>query len=239
MNGSAQTQRHFHNELDRLQERIMKMAGMAEEAVERAIRAVHDKDRSVAKEIRARDVEIDDIEVEVEELVNELLALHQPMASDLRRIISALKMSNDLERVGDHAVNIARAAKRLSKAPPLPEQREISEMGVIARKMLADSLHAFVNRDPDLARQVCVTDDKVDDLRHSMYRILVTYMIEEPRLISGALEMLRISQSIERVADLATNIAEDVVYMVEGQSMKHGRVGSPADHDVDHDTDDE
>lgn len=235
MNIESNRPRHFHAELDRLQARLMTMAGKAEELVGMAVGAVLNKDKSVAKVVRKRDGEIDDLEIGIEEQVTELLALHQPMASDLRQIVSALKMSNDLERVGDHAVNIARAARRMSKAPPLPETREVAEMAVIARGMLSDALAAYVGRDPSLARQVCETDDKVDDLRSSLFRILLTFMLEEPRMISGALELLRISQSLERVADLATNIAEDVVYMVEGQSMKHGRVGSPADYDPDPD----
>ncbi|MDT8368906.1 MAG: phosphate signaling complex protein PhoU [Longimicrobiales bacterium] len=231
--------RHFHQELDTLQERLMEMAGMAEELVGVAFQAVVEKDRSVAKYARAKDEEIDDLEVAIEEQVTELLALHQPVATDLRQVISALKMSNDIERVGDHAVNIARAAKRLAKAPPLPETRELGEMAVIARAMLSDALAAYIARDPATARVVCVTDDKVDNLRRSLFRILLTYMLEEPRMISGALELLRISQSLERVADLATNISEDVVYLVEGRSMKHGRLESPADYDSTDEADDD
>ncbi|HKK93961.1 MAG TPA: phosphate signaling complex protein PhoU [Longimicrobiales bacterium] len=233
MSDPQRPQRHFHDELDRLQERLMTMAHKAEAMVEMAVTAVENKDRSIARIVRERDEEVDDLEVEIDEQVTGLLALHQPMASDLRQVISALKVANDLERVGDHAVNVARAAKRLSKAPPLPEIVEVGEMAVIARRMLADALNCYVARDPELAVHVCETDDKVDALRHSLYRILLTHMLEDPSKISGALELLRISQSIERIADLATNVAEDVVYMVEGQSMKHGRVGTPPDYDLD------
>ena len=237
VNEPTPRRRHFHGELDRLQERLMTMAHKAEAMVELAVTAVERKDRSAASGIRKRDEEVDTLEIEIDEHVTELLALHQPMASDLRQVISALKVANDLERVGDHAVNVARAAKRLAKSPALPEILEVGEMGVIARRMLADSLNCYVSRDTELALEVCATDDKVDALRHSLYRILLTYMLEDPSKISGALELLRISQSIERIADLATNIAEDVVYMVEGQSVKHGRMGTPPDHDLERDAD--
>ncbi len=231
--------RHFHQELDLLQERLMTMAGMAEALVGEAFQAVEQKDRKAAKGIREKDRAIDDLEMEIEEQVTELLALHQPVATDLRQVISALKMSNDLERVGDHAVNIARAAKRLSKAPPIPETHELAEMAVIARAMLSDALAAYIARDVGTARVVCLTDDRVDDLRKSLFRIVLTYMLEEPRMISGALEVLRISQSLERVADLATNIAEDVVFLVQGKSGKHGRMESLADHDSGEDDSDD
>jgi phosphate transport system protein len=158
----------------------------------------------------------------VDERVIELLALQQPMASDLRQIVTTNKISNDLERMGDHAVNISKAARRLTEAPPLPEMRELAEMSEITQGMVADALAAYVSRNPGTARMVCLTDDKVDDLRHSMYRILVTHMLEDPKRISGALELLLISQNFERIADLATNIAEDVVFLVEGRTIKHG-----------------
>lgn len=233
INDPSRPKRHFHDELDGLQERLMTMAHKAEAMVEMAVVAVEEKDRAVARVVRERDREVDTLEIQIDEQVTELLALHQPMASDLRQVISALRVANDLERVGDHAVNVARAARRLAKSPALPEILEVTEMAVIARRMLADSLNCYVSRDVALAFQVCETDDKVDALRHSLFRILLTHMLEDPSKITGALELLRISQSIERIADLATNIAEDVVYMVEGQSMKHGRMGTPPDYDLD------
>jgi phosphate transport system protein len=155
----------------------------------------------------------------------ELLALHQPMAGDLRRIISTNKAANDLERVGDHAVNMAKAARRLADTHPLPELRELREMVEITREMLADSLAAYVSRNAGMAREVCATDDKVDNLRRSLFRILFTHMLEDPKRIGGALELLLVSQNLERVADLCTNIAEDVVFLVEGRTIKHGAEG--------------
>ena len=222
MTPDPQTRRHFHSQLDRLQERLLEMVGIVEEIVGQAIEAVLRRDPDAAEIIRARDDQVDEFEIEIDERVVELLALQQPMARDLRQIITSNKISNDIERVGDHAVNIAKAARRYAGMEPLPEIRELREMATITRQMLSDSLAAFVARDSGTARLVCVTDDKVDDLRRSMFRILVTHMLEDPKRLSGALELLLVSQNLERVADLATNIAEDVVFLVEGRTIKHG-----------------
>jgi len=229
----AAGQRHFHDELDKLQDRLMEMAGLVEGAIAVATRAVMERDPAVVAEVRLTDERIDELEIEVDEQVMELLALHQPMASDLRRIITANKLSNDLERMGDHALNIAKAAKRLSGAPPVPEMRELPEMIAITREMVSDALAAYVSRNTGTARLVCVTDDKVDDLRRSMFRILVTHMLEDPKRLSGALELLLISQNLERIADLATNLAEDVVFLVEGRTIKHGAEADARDSDED------
>ena len=222
MSAQGAGRRHFHDELHTLQDRLMQMAGLVEELIDDATRAVAERDASVAAVVTSRDDRVDELEVEIDERVVELLALQQPMASDLRLIITANKISNDLERMGDHAVNIAKAARRLSEVSPLPRIRELEEMVGITRQMVADSLAAYVARDPALARFVCVTDDKVDDLRRSMFRILVTHMLEDQKRLSGALELLLISQNLERVADLATNVCEDVVFLVEGRTIKHG-----------------
>lgn len=219
------TRRHFHDELDVLQKRLMEMAGIVEHLVARAVEAVLQRNGSAAAAIVADDSRVDELEVEVDERVMELLALHQPMASDLRQVIATNKVANDLERVGDHAVNIAKAARRLMDTSPLPELRELPEMAQITREMLADALAAYVSRNAGTARMVCITDDKVDSLRRSLFRILVTHMLEDPKRIGGALELLLISQNLERIADLSTNIAEDVVFLVEGRTIKHGAEG--------------
>ena len=219
---SQQPHRRLRDELDTLQERLLEMVGIVERLVAEAIDAVLTRDPGAAESIRDEDDRVDELEIEIDERVMEVLALQQPMARDLRQIITANKISNDIERVGDHAVNIAKAAMRYAGNEPLPEIRELSEMATITRQMLADSLAAYVGRDAGTARMVCVTDDKVDDLRRSMYRILVTYMLEDPKRLSGALELLLVSQNLERIADLATNIAEDVVFLVEGRTIKHG-----------------
>jgi phosphate transport system protein len=225
MNMEHQARRHFHDELDTLQQRLMEMAGIVERTVGRACQAVLDRDPTAAAAVLEEDGRVDDLEVEIDARVIELLALHQPMASDLRQIIAAHKTSNDLERVGDHAVNMAKAARRLAETHPLPELRELWEMVEITREMLADALASYVSRNAGTARLVCVTDDKVDNLRRSLFRILVTHMLEDPKRIGGALELLLVSQNLERVADLCTNIAEDVVFLVEGRTIKHGAEG--------------
>ncbi|MDA0311641.1 MAG: phosphate signaling complex protein PhoU [Gemmatimonadetes bacterium] len=220
--------RHFHFELDTLQERLLAMAGLVETLITNASQAVLDRDPTVAEFAKREDHRVDELEVEIDHRVVELLALQQPMATDLRQIIATNKLSNDLERMGDHAVNIANAARRLSEATFLPNIRELAEMIQITREMVSDSLGAYVTRNVGTARMVCLTDDKVDDLRRSMYRILVTHMLEDPKLITGALELLLISQNLERIADLATNVAEDVVFLVEGRNIKHGSDRGPA-----------
>lgn len=228
--------RHFHDELDELQNRLMEMAGLVEEIVRDATQGVMARDPSVARRIKAEDDRVDELEILIDEQALELLALQQPMATDLRLIVSTLKVSNDLERVGDHGVNIAKAARRLSEMSAIPEIPEIEEMVETARGMLSDALAAFVSRNPGTARMVCLRDDKVDNLRSSLFRILVTHMLEDPRRISPALELLLVSQNVERIADLSTNIAEDVVFLVEGRTIKHhaeAKAASAADDEPD------
>jgi phosphate transport system protein len=215
------SRRHFHDELDTLQKRLLEMAGIVERNVARAAQAVLDRDPTVAADVIQEDARVDDLEVEIDARVLELLALHQPMAGDLRQVIASNKAANDLERVGDHAVNMAKAARRLADTNPLPELRELGEMVEITREMLSDALASYVSRNGGTARLVCITDDKVDNLRRSLFRILVTHMLEDPKRIGGALELLLVSQNLERIADLSTNIAEDVVFLVEGRTIKH------------------
>jgi phosphate transport system protein len=200
----------------------MEMAGLVETVIGQATDAVLTRDKSVDEKVSAADYRVDGLEMEIDERVMELLALQQPMATDLRQIVTTNKIANDLERMADHAVNISKAARRLAETPPLPEVRELAEMTDIVRAMLADALVAYVSRSAGKARIVCITDDRVDDLRRSMFRILVTHMLEDPKRISGALELLLVSQNLERIGDLATNVAEDVVFLVEGRTIKHG-----------------
>ena len=210
----------------------MEMAGLAESLIAQATSAVLERDPSVAKVVKKRDDRVDELEIEIDERVVELLALQQPLATDLRQIIATSKLSNDLERMADHAVNIAKAARRLADTQPLPEIPATAEMIEITRNMVSDSLAAYVSRDVVTARQVCVTDDKVDDLRRSLYQILSAHMQQDPKRIGGALQLLSVSQNLERIADLATNISEDVVFLVEGHSIKHHSDGGlrPREH---------
>ncbi len=204
----------------------MEMAGLVERSLARATAAVLASDPTGAKKVPSDDVRVDELEVEIDERVIELLALQQPMASDLRQIITSNKIANDLERMGDHAVNIAKAVVRLAGTSPIPKSRELEEMVEITRGMVSDSLAAYVARDVEKAERVCRTDDHVDNLKRSMFRILMTHMLEDPKRISGALELLLVSQNLERIADLATNVAEDVVFLAEGRTIKHGADGS-------------
>lgn len=214
--------RHFHNQLTTLKQRLLDMSQRAEELVEMATDALRTRDREKAELVIASDHELDRLEIEVEQLAIELLALQQPMARDLRFIIGAIKISSDLERVGDHAVNIAQCALRLVALPPsITPAPEIDDMARRARRMLGDALDAFIRADGVLGREVCKADDHVDALHNSMFRILLTHMMADARTITPALELLLVSRNLERVADLATNIGEDAVYLAEGKQIKH------------------
>ncbi|MBL8959598.1 MAG: phosphate signaling complex protein PhoU [Gemmatimonadetes bacterium] len=214
--------RHFHDQLSTLKQRLLDMSARAEELVELAVDALLSRDKDAADQVIQRDREIDLLEVEVETLAIELLALQQPMARDLRFLIGAIKVSSDLERVGDHAVNIAQSALRLIalRATAVPDP-EIEDMARRARRMLADALDAFIRADGQLGRAVCKADDQVDALHDSMFRILLTHMMADARTINPSLELLLVSRNLERVADLATNIGEDAVFLAEGKSIKH------------------
>ena len=218
---SGDVRRHFHDELGDLKARLLTMSGEAEAALGLAIEALLDRDSGKAAAVIAGDRRIDDMEVEIEDRCINLLALQQPMARDLRMLTSALKIANDLERVGDHAVNIAQSAERLSQARPITPEPEIIEMARLARDMLSDALEAFIRGDAAAGREVCLRDDKVDALHRSVFRILLTHMMEDPHMIGAGMELFLVSRNLERVADLATNIGEDVVFLVEGKSIKH------------------
>lgn len=216
--------RHFHEELDTLKQRLLEMSGKAEAMLELSIDALLKRDDGLAEAVLKADHEIDTLEIEVEDLAVSLLALQQPMARDLRFIVGAIKISSDLERVGDHAVNIAEATQRLIAAGPATltgPTPEIGQMAKRARLMLGDSLRAFVRADGQLGRAVCAADDEVDSLHESVFRVLLTHMMENPSTISASLQLLLVSRNLERVGDLATNIAEDAVFLAEGKQIKH------------------
>jgi len=218
---SLEAHRHFHDELSQVKVQLLSMSGEAEEALAAATEALLERDHAKAEAVLAGDKVIDRMEVEIEESCIGLLALQQPMARDLRMLTAALKISNDLERVGDHAVNIAQSAMRVSPARSVAPEPELQEMARLAREMLSDALEAFVRGDADAARALVLRDDKVDALHRSVFRILLTHMMEDPHIIGTAMELFLVSRNLERVADLATNIAEDVVFLVEGVSIKH------------------
>jgi len=218
---SFETHRHFHDELSAVKVRLLTMSGEAEAALGLAVDALLDRDVDKARQVIANDRSIDNMEMEVEEQCINLLALQQPVARDLRMLTSALKIANDLERVGDHAVNIAQCVERLAEARAIAPEPEIVEMARLSREMLSDALEAFIRGDAQGGRDVCLRDDKVDALHRSVFRILLTHMMEDPHTISTGMELFLVSRNLERVADLATNIGEDVVFLVEGKSIKH------------------
>jgi phosphate transport system protein len=218
---SFDAHRHFHDELSHVKVRLLTMSGEAEAALGLAVEALLERDGEKARRVIAGDRVIDSMEVEIEEQCINLLALQQPMARDLRMLTSALKIANDLERVGDHAVNIAQSTERLTQARPITPEPEIVEMARLARDMLSDALEAFIRGDATAGREVCMRDDKVDALHRSVFRILLTHMMEDPHMIGAGMELFLVSRNLERVADLATNIGEDVVFLVEGKSIKH------------------
>ncbi len=216
--------RHFHDQLSSLKEQLLGMSAKAEERTDLAMEALLARYKDKANLVIDGDVDINKLEVQVEQAAVELLALQQPMARDLRFIIGAIKVSNDLERVGDHAVNIAESAIRLAEKPKVAiNVPEIEVMARRARKMLGDSLDAFIRADGALGRQVCKADDVVDALHDSVFRVLLTHMMADPKTITPSLELLLVGRNLERIADLATNISEDAVYLAEGKQIKHHR----------------
>ena len=217
----SETHRHFHDELNQVKVRLLTMSGEAEAALGLAVDALLERDAEKAQRVIDGDRVIDMMEVEIEEQSINLLALQQPMARDLRTLTSALKIATDLERVGDHAVNIGQSAMRLAQSRPIAPEPELVEMARLSREMLSDALEAFVRGDAQAGRDVCKRDDKVDALHRSVFRILLTHMMEDPHVIGAGMELFLVSRNLERVADLATNIAEDVVFLVEGKSIKH------------------
>jgi len=214
--------RHFHDQLDELKQRLLRMSERAESLVDVAVESLLTRDADKAQAVIAGDREVDQLEIEIEAMAVELLALQQPMARDLRFIISAIKASSDLERVGDHAVNIAQSALSIiAYKSVITPDAAIEEMARRARQMLAQAIDAFVRADGGLGRAVCLMDDEVDKLNDSLFRIVVTHILEDQKTISTAIELLLVGRNLERVADLSTNIGEDAVYLAEGKQIKH------------------
>jgi phosphate transport system protein len=212
---------HLHREIDNLKRQILALGTKVETAVREATRAVEERDGELARKVIEEDVKIDQDEITVEEECLKILALHQPVASDLRFIVAALKINNDLERVGDLAVNIAERAAFLATRPPVRVSFDFSGMAGRAQAMLKDSLDAMVNLSADLARQVCASDDVVDAANREMYVKVQEAIHACPEHTECLIHLLSVSRHLERVADCATNIAEDVVYMIEGAIVRH------------------
>ncbi|MBW2708228.1 MAG: phosphate signaling complex protein PhoU [Deltaproteobacteria bacterium] len=213
--------RHLQKELESLKKRILSLGAMVEERVRMALRAFETKDGELARRIIESDEEINEAEVEVEEECLKIIALHQPVAVDLRFINIVIKINNDLERVGDEAVNIAQRVENISKRLPLSVPFDFAPMAEKAEAMLKDSLDALVNQDVDLAYKVCLDDDDVDRMNHTIYDKVKDAIKKQPDRVAYLLNLLLIARHLERIADHATNIAEEVIYMIKGEISRH------------------
>jgi phosphate transport system protein len=214
-------QRHFHEELDALKQTLLAMGGLVEDQIRRVMRALVERDDEQAKDVIARDREVNAYENEIDEKCVELLALHQPAAGDLRFLTTAMKIVTDLERIGDQAVNIAQRALELNNEPQLKPYIDLPRMAEKAQAMVKESLDAFVARDTALARRVRAEDEAVDALNHQIFRELLTFTMADPTTIPRAIRLILIARFLERVADHATNIAEMVIYLVESRMVRH------------------
>ncbi len=215
------TIRHFQEELESLQTRLLKMGGLAEELVRVAVQGLVTRDATLIDKAIHGDEPINQLHIEIDSRCFTLLALHQPMAIDLRAIVSSVKINTDLERCGDLAVNIAQAARRYNNHPPVKRLVDIPQMGDLAQAMLRDALDAFVRRDTTLARQVLIDDDRLDGLKTKVFRELLNYMLKDPATVEPSLDLILISRHLERIGDHATNIAEDVIFMVSALDVRH------------------
>jgi len=213
---------HFSEQLETLRRQLIGMGADVESQIRLAVEALVEADATKARRVIENDRAIDELEVRNEDATIHLLATQQPVASDLRLLVAGLKINSDLERIGDHAVNIAEAAERMARVRPFKPWIDIPYMAEIARGMLRDSLDAFVRRDSGLALEVCRRDDLLDEKNKSMIRELLTYMAENPALISSCIEIMGLSKNLERVGDLSTNIAEETIFIAEGENIKHG-----------------
>ena len=219
--------RHFQEELEALQGRLLEMGGLAEERVSAAVQSLVSRDIAALERVLYGDEPINALHVEIDNTCFKLLALHQPMATDLRAIVATVKINTDLERVGDLAVNIAEAAKRYATHPPVKKLIDIPQMGDIAQEMLHDALDAFVRRDTKLAQQVLNEDDLLDGLKTQIFRELLEYMLRDPATVEPALDLILVSRHLERIGDHATNIAEDVIFMVSALDVRHHPPNTP------------
>jgi phosphate transport system protein len=216
-----ETYTHFQEQLEELKQNLLKMATLVEGTIHEAVQSLVQRDSHLAEETFKRETQINDMEIAIDEMCLKLLALRQPMAIDLRFITSAMKIITDLERMGDQAVNIAERAISLNQEPQLKPYIDIPRMTEITESMVKDVLDAFVTRNSKLARSVCERDDLVDGLNDQVVRELLTYMMSDPKTIPRAVHLMIVCRCLERIADHATNIAEDVIFMVDALVIKH------------------
>ena len=222
------TDKRYEEELKKLREEILYMGGLVEDQIQKSVKSLVDRDSDLATVIIERDHEVNRLDVEIDELCIKLLALHQPAGRDLRFITTGLKITTDLERIGDMAVNICERALELNQEPQLKPYIDIPRMARISQSMIRESLDAFVREDTELALKVCRDDDEVDQLNAQIFRETLTFMLENAQTISRATKISSISKYLERIADHATNIAEMVIFMVKGKSIRHMKVLPPS-----------
>jgi phosphate transport system protein len=213
--------RHFQEELEDLQGRLLEMGSLVESAIHHSVQALVDRSQEMARQVLENEDRINHLEVEIDELAIRLLALQQPMARDLRFLTAAIKINTDLERMGDLAVNIVERSIALMQHPPVKPLIDIPQMARTVQSMVRKSLDAFVQREPDLARSVLISDDVVDRLRDSIHNELVAFMQQDPSVIPQALDLILVARHLERIADHATNIAEDTLFLVKGVDVRH------------------
>ncbi len=213
-------ERRFEYELQTLRQRLLAMGALAETMIHKGVKALVDRDETLVEAVLAHEEEMDLLCIEIDDRCLTLMALRQPMASDLRFLVAGIKINSDLERIGDQAVSIALRARSLITQPQVKPLIDIPRMAQLAEGMVHNSLDAFVQRDPELARSVIESDDAVDELRDQVFRELITYMMGDPTTIPRALNLMLVSRHLERIADHATNIAEDVIYIVRGEDVR-------------------
>jgi phosphate transport system protein len=214
-------ERHFDHDLDRVRQMLLKMGGLVEGMVARATQALLDRNNDAATGVIEGDREVDHMEIEIDEATQSLLGRKQPVSVDLRFLVAVMKINSDLERIGDSAVNIAQSILQLNDHPPLKPYIDLPHLSQLVQDMVRKSLDAFVNKDTALAIEICKSDDAVDGLYKQIFRELLTYMIEDPKTVTRALHLLLLARNLERIADHATNISEDVIYYVEGRDIRH------------------
>jgi phosphate transport system protein len=225
--------RKFDKELDELKKKLIHMAALAETMIDKTVSELVRRDEQLARKVPEYEEELNRLQMEIDEEAMRLLATRQPVASDLRFIVAATKINGDLERIGDLAINITENVHILARQPPLKPLIDIPRMADLARKMVRESLEAFVGDDALLAQSVIMTDDQVDALKDQILRELLTYMMADPRTIERGLALILVSRHLERIADHATNIAEDVIYMIQGRDVRHPRTPKERPPDLD------
>lgn len=214
-------ERHFEHDLEELKERLLWMGSLAERAVHQSVQAVLEADEKLARSVLDEEPVINELQKEIDDRVVQLLALYQLMATDLRFVLAVSRINNDLERIADQAVNISQAAMRVIRHPRVKPYVDLPRMSEIAEEMVRDSLNALVHKDVELAKTVLARDDEVDNLRDQIFRELLSYMMGDSAVVFPAFELILVAKNLERIGDHATNIAEDVIYMVAGSDVRH------------------